>query len=746
MIDKKALTLLKKFYLPYKPKEQPSQADIDNALKSGVLVPDSAMTHDEIISEIKALAERLSLESAAKAFLYSLSSGDMRYRSAVSSLIWARALPVHELRSNGVKKTEWRTPACVVCGCTHGFDGAENIDWNKYGVFRYLPPKQYGREPDYTCAEYVLNDLRGFEKLPAVEPCDEDYRILNGIFACVGEMKPHNMDTALLSEIHKRKFFDATGNAIHCILAVLSVCGILEGAEHKGFLHSFANFDEHGMGRDGLNFYPLGSWRGRDGVNYKAVEEVFGSFAGDKLNPEKAVLPEGKEEPVKPKKNNSQAEQYFTDGVYCITLTNEERRYFGLDPLKETWEKLSFYSVTYQLKKRTVLFFDGNTIVKVIYEDHSVNNEGEFVRRNYTEFDTRLETDNRKQILPLTARGRAKPVTPTNVMAVKAFGCEFFMTLEKDKSYMRAWNSRNHLEIPIGETKRIHKITCDEDLHQFMKYYMSTCPEDYFELVDEVRNTEHQTVRFKPGDIFRCQEDRTHYTYGIILGKTREIEKWAELPKVHSFRTLMDQPLIIRMYDFRTTDRDMTADTLSDKTLRPPEICADADILWGTHKIVSHKELTPDDIQFHFQLARQRGESEHFTPFTAELLKRSPVPVSLKEPFSLYVEWGFTSFELPWDIVPESIREMLDEGVYFNGGVSLGISGYYCGKTLAQILKDSPRNLIQYNLLLPENHDKFNMIMDFLELPHDCTLDEFAEKFGGISRQKYIELVKERSK
>lgn len=93
----------------------------------------------------------------------------------------------------------------------------ERIDWNNYGVFRYFPPKQYGREPDFACAEYVLHDLREFEKLPAAEPCEEDYCILNGIFACVGQMKPHNMDIALVNEIRGKKFLDATGNAVHCI-------------------------------------------------------------------------------------------------------------------------------------------------------------------------------------------------------------------------------------------------------------------------------------------------------------------------------------------------------------------------------------------------------------------------------------------------------------------------------------------------------------------------------------------------
>lgn len=750
MVDKKALAILKKHYLPYRVEGQPSESDKENAIKSGVLVPDSAMTHDEIVTEIKALSERISLECVAKAFLYSLSSGDMRYRTALSSLVWARSLPEHKFISNGVEKDEWRTPLCVVCGCSHELDTKETIDWNIYNVFRYLPPKQYGREPDYTCAEYVLNDLREFEKLPRVEPCDEDYRILNGIFACVKEMKAHNMDTALLTEIRKRKIFNATGNAIHCILGILSVCGILEGSENKGFLHSYVNFTAHGMGRDGLTFYPLNFWRGKNGVNYQAVAEIFGSFSGDALLPENAIIPETEEKAVHTeKKPVSKAEQYFIDGVYTVMLTDEERRYLALDPLDPSWETMSMYSVTYRLKKRTVLFFEGNTIVKVIYEEHSVGEDGSYSWRNYNEFDTRLETDNRTMLLPLTSRGRAKPITPTNVMAVKPFGCDLYIYLQQDKSQIIAQNLRNNQVIPVGENERVRKIMSDEDFHEFMRYYIPTCPDDYFERIAAVRNMEHQTVKFKAGDIFRCQIDRQHYAYGIILGKTRIIEKWGELPEEHSFRHVMMQPIIVRMYDFVTTDKDMTANKLSDKALRPPKLCSDCDILWGTHKIVAHKELAPDDIQFQLQLARQVVKNEHITPFTAEaFVKFSPKtpPPKMNTPKSLYVEWGFSSFEIPWENVPDNIRQLLDEGAYFDGGVAMSISADLCGKKLDDILKKTPKHMIRHNLLLPENREKFNLVMNFLGLPDDCTLDDFAAKYGGISRQEYIELTYKRCK
>jgi hypothetical protein len=74
------------------------------------------MSHNEMIGEIKTLSERISLTSAAKAFLYSLSSGDMRYRSALSSLVWARSLPVHDPVPDSKEKTDYHTPACMICG------------------------------------------------------------------------------------------------------------------------------------------------------------------------------------------------------------------------------------------------------------------------------------------------------------------------------------------------------------------------------------------------------------------------------------------------------------------------------------------------------------------------------------------------------------------------------------------------------------------------------------------------------
>ena len=461
-------------------------------------------------------------------------------------------------------------------------------------------------------------------------------------------------------------------------------------------------------------------------------------------------LKEERRDTIKPAgKSGSKADQYFTEGVYCVNLMNEERRYLALDDLKPEWDQVAFFSVTYNLKKRTVLFYEGNTIIKVIHEERFVDDNGVVSSEYYSEYDTKLETDDRKMLLPLTSRGRAKPITPTNIMAVDPFGCKVEINIKKEGSSIWVSNYRNCQELAMGEEARIKSIASDDDFHEFMRYYISTCPENYFDRIAEIRNMGHQTVKFAAGDIFRCQEDRTHYTYGIILGKTREIEKWPELPQKHSFRNVMTQPIIVRMYDFVTTDADMKVEQLATKSLRPPVLCSDNDIIRGTHKIIAHKELEPDDIQFSIHLARQGRRKDNNDPFEMEKLSElvhSAFGKKADPPDSLYIEWGFVTCEVPWREVPNSIKHLLREGHYANSGVMLGISGEYCGRSLTEILRESPNNVTQYELLLPENRLKFNLIMNKLGLPDDCTYDDFAEKFGGITRQRYIELLKERGK
>ena len=51
---------------------------------------------------------------------------------------------------------------------------------------------------------------------------------------------------------------------------------------------------------------------------------------------------------------------------FYFVVTNEERRYMGLDPIENSWDMSQFYSKTNLWHKRTSIFWFKETIKKVI--------------------------------------------------------------------------------------------------------------------------------------------------------------------------------------------------------------------------------------------------------------------------------------------------------------------------------------------------------------------------------------------
>ena len=57
---------------------------------------------------------------------------------------------------------------------------------------------------------------------------------------------------------------------------------------------------------------------------------------------------------------------------FYFVITNEERRYLGLNPIEAEWEVSQFYSKTNLWHKRTTVFWCKDTIKKIIYESKRV--------------------------------------------------------------------------------------------------------------------------------------------------------------------------------------------------------------------------------------------------------------------------------------------------------------------------------------------------------------------------------------
>ncbi len=55
---------------------------------------------------------------------------------------------------------------------------------------------------------------------------------------------------------------------------------------------------------------------------------------------------------------------------YFVTITNEERQYLALDPIRDDWDITQYYSKTNYKYSRTTVFWDNDVIKKIIYEEN----------------------------------------------------------------------------------------------------------------------------------------------------------------------------------------------------------------------------------------------------------------------------------------------------------------------------------------------------------------------------------------
>lgn len=417
---------------------------------------------------------------------------------------------------------------------------------------------------------------------------------------------------------------------------------------------------------------------------------------------------------------------------YYIEITNEERRYLGLDPVMDEWDTTQFYSKTNLWHKRTTVFWEGNIIKKVIVEQKRVvSPDNRITYHSIQEDDTNLSTENREWLLPLTNRGKKKKVTATNILAVTPLGCTFHFHLDMHEGIstsMSIYNDRNNQRIATGEHEKINKIRNDADFHQFMKYYMESCPEDYFEHMERLKYSKHITVKYETGDIFRVEVDRFHYCYGLITGQIRKIQKWKELPQSHSLQSLMMVPIMVRYYDVKTTNLDLSAEELVRYPLGRVTICGDNDIIWGTHTIVGHKELNEDDIEFNLVCYRIKNPSQDLPVHVYDMFVSDGM-AEYPESFHLYVEWGTAVTILPFDRISEKLQEYLKEYRSPHGGVSVGI--------YPELIREDS---FEYkgNLLNDINKEMRMELFSCLGLKADAAFDEFAAMFGGLTKKEIL--------
>ncbi len=391
--------------------------------------------------------------------------------------------------------------------------------------------------------------------------------------------------------------------------------------------------------------------------------------------------------------------QYDPSADVQFRLSNEARRYFGLDPIEKHWEEV-------QVIPGFFVYYDGDCIMKII----EVRN---IMGLQYWETDNKVRTRNRTLILPRTSRGKEKNLTPARLNKILPTGCKFqagFSEGPHGGSGISVENPRNSKRLPITNASNIRSLA---QLRHWIANYISTCPADYFDKVNKLKNSPHVTVKYQAGDVFRFELDQINYGFGLILGEIRKWQRDDILPAGHPMHTLWNVPILVRLYLLKSNNKDLPIEEIARQHLLPSIIVADGPIIWGSCDIVGSKDLIETDIELPIHICTWTLEGETVA--------------------RLY--WGPASAET--DRVAELESLLGRDHLFAYNGVGCGMPTYL----IDEFYQENPEHLALGDIRDRRNRALHEQVFQLFGLSPDISYDEFNREYEGMSRSELAQYI-----
>jgi hypothetical protein len=267
MTDKKALTILFDTYWSstgWKREISVSPENFAYAKNAGIMFQPVSLSHDDVVSWLNSSLKSTKLERITSAFLVSLRTRQLEFRSALGSFAIARNFPGHLYQGEGYY--------CSICGAFRNprdlYDlSIFNFERYKWGGVRHEHP------------EYIAFDLEQFAKLDVLEPTEQDFDVMQQIIQAIQQCKP----TDGPRDLEKKLALVLKSNKAEreILIQILAYCGILQPSKRLGYFQSFTNYfkreipPEHKIDWT----YPVCWWRGADGINQSALKYYFPQLA-----------------------------------------------------------------------------------------------------------------------------------------------------------------------------------------------------------------------------------------------------------------------------------------------------------------------------------------------------------------------------------------------------------------------------------------------------------------------------------
>jgi hypothetical protein len=235
--------------------------EFDVAKAAGYMFDPSVSAHDDAVTRAINAAYLIEPRDVAHAFVASLSSRRLEYRSALGSFAFARFLPHHEPENSSGRSL------CDICGDPIA---DQHVDWNIQNFVRIKWGGMGHGQPSY-----MSFDLDRFRELEEMTPTSEDWALLERILTIAATQNPRARPDHLERAINKT--LPSNRHERRVLLQILGFAGILKPRIVIPIFDRFVPFTERGTETELA--YPFSAWRGVDGVDHDAVGFWFPEIA-----------------------------------------------------------------------------------------------------------------------------------------------------------------------------------------------------------------------------------------------------------------------------------------------------------------------------------------------------------------------------------------------------------------------------------------------------------------------------------
>lgn len=347
-------------------------------------------------------------------------------------------------------------------------------------------------------------------------------------------------------------------------------------------------------------------------------------------------------------------------------LSNREREYLGLEEIKPNWEKVVLKGDTY--REPSILYFENDIIKK-----HIISTSKQYIETQYNEL-----TKNREILVPKTAKGKEQKLTASVLSTKTPIGVYVSLNISGD-FWIGNHTTKTTFYSSYWEDR---KKRTENNLSFWIENFIKNSDINHLKEISKFKNAKKQNVKYKSGDFFAYKIDRTNYSFGRILLDINKLRKNNIIEKNHGLNLLMGTPILVKLYPYISTDKNIDIKILQNITALPSDFMMDNHFHYGEYELIGHKMLEENEFEYPISYGRSISYGSSNVFFQWGLIHKE-LPLSK---FNKYVS-GENIF------LPENSTSRFMSNPY--GYYSCGFSTHYYKVDITETIKNN--NVFDFN-------------------------------------------------